>query len=150
MRTYFPSLNGLRAISVLLVIAYHLKIYFLYSQGIDLGENLSFFADGNLGVNVFFIISGFLITSLLLEEERMNSTISLKNFYIRRTIRIFPAYYFMLAVYFILQLCQVIHIGPSSWFTAVTYTKYFNADQDTVTAHAWSLSVEEHFYLLWP
>ena len=55
---------------------------------------MNFLRDGHLGVNVFFVISGFLITSLMLQEEAETNTVSLKNFYIRRTLRIFPAYYF--------------------------------------------------------
>jgi peptidoglycan/LPS O-acetylase OafA/YrhL len=109
-----------------------------------------FLQDGHLGVTVFFVISGFLITTLLLKEEAKTKTISLKKFYVRRTLRIFPAYYFLLLVYFILQLSGQIHINGISWLTAVTYTKYFNWTDDWYTSHAWSLSIEEHFYLLWP
>ncbi len=150
----YPSLNGLRAISIIFVIIHHLSIKNQIFHGIAefkwLSPITSFLSDGHLGVNVFFVISGFLITSLLLKEEMQWKTISLKNFYIRRTLRIFPAYYFLLLVYFILQLFNFIHIEKSSWLTAITYTKYFNWYSDWVTAHAWSLSIEEHFYLFWP
>jgi peptidoglycan/LPS O-acetylase OafA/YrhL len=146
----YPSLYGLRAISILLVLFYHFGLP-------DLPQNLQWanplfalFRDGQLGVNIFFVISGFLITSLLLQEEAAQGKISLKNFYIRRTLRIFPAYYFLLLVYAILQIKGMIDIKKDSWLTAVTYTKYFNWNDEHYTPHAWSLSVEEHFYLFWP
>jgi peptidoglycan/LPS O-acetylase OafA/YrhL len=150
----YPSINGLRAISILLVIFHHLSIKEFLFSGTEKVEWLfpltSFLQDGHLGVNVFFVISGFLITSLMLNEETTTNTISLRNFYIRRTLRIFPAYYFLLIVYFILQLFQIVYISNESWLTAITYTKYFNWKLDWITAHAWSLSIEEHFYLFWP
>jgi peptidoglycan/LPS O-acetylase OafA/YrhL len=82
-----PSLDGLRAISILLVILDH----FLS----NLGFPINTFLFGNLGVRIFFIISGFLITSILMEEIEKTSTINLVKFYFRRTLRIFPAYYFI-------------------------------------------------------
>ena len=150
----YPSLNGLRAISILFVLFQHLSVkYNVFEEAYHykfLLPIVNFIRDGNLGVNVFFVISGFLITSLLLAEKKNHQTISLKNFYIRRTLRIFPAYYFYLIVLLVLQLASVIHIGSSAWLTAIIYTKYFNWEQDWFTGHAWSLSIEEHFYLCWP
>ncbi|AFK05720.1 acyltransferase 3 (plasmid) [Emticicia oligotrophica DSM 17448] len=148
-----PSLNGLRAISILLVIFRHLEIeYHLLLDKLPnaLKPFYIFFSDGQLGVNMFFVISGFLITTLLIVEEEKTKTVSLKNFYIRRTLRIFPAYYFYLLVLLILQLTNVIYINNESWLTAVTYTKYFNWSSDWFTSHGWSLSIEEHFYLMFP
>src|SRR6476659_7374830 len=121
-----PSLNGLRAISILLVIASHYVMYYFNVNHVPLDDTLVSFNLGHLGVNVFFVISGFLITSLLLREEEVAGNISLKNFYARRTIRIFPAYYFVLIVYGVLQLLHIISISKTSWITAITYTKYFN------------------------
>lgn len=153
-RLKYPSINGLRAVSIVLVIIHHLCLsdpLFSRLENVRwLRPLISFLQDGQLGVNVFFVISGFLITSLMLEEENITKTISLKHFYIRRTLRIFPAYYFLLFVYFILQLLNLIHISEMSWLTAITYTKYFNWESEWLTAHAWSLSVEEQFYLFWP
>jgi peptidoglycan/LPS O-acetylase OafA/YrhL len=150
----YPSLNGLRAVSIILVIFHHLE----YSYNIDrnlinikwLTPFIDLIEDGPLGVNMFFVISGFLITSLLYEEELATAAISLKNFYTRRILRIFPAYYFLLFVYFILQLLGIISISNASWLTALTYTKYLNWPLDWYTGHAWSLSIEEQFYLFWP
>jgi len=107
---------------------------------------------GQLGVNVFFIVSGFLITVLMLEEETLNGNVNLKKFYARRAFRIFPAFYFLLLTYFLLQLAGILHFHINSWITSLTYTKYFPIRNGTEweSDHLWSLSVEEHFYLLWP
>jgi peptidoglycan/LPS O-acetylase OafA/YrhL len=151
----YPSINGLRAISILLVIMHHLVIQ-QYLPTSFLGTGLvpiylsTLLQNGHLGVNIFFVISGFLITSLMQQEEAGNKSISLKKFYIRRTLRIFPAYFFLLLVYFFLQLFNYIKISNASWLTAITYTKYFNWNLDWYTSHAWSLSIEEHFYIFWP
>lgn len=150
----YPSINGLRALSILSVIISHLD----FKQGFfqDWKEDnhalnlLKFFLqDAQFGVNVFFVLSGFLITSLLIEEERRTQTVSLKKFYIRRTLRIFPAYYFVLLVYFVLQIENYLHLSDLSWITALTFTKQFYRTE-WFTAHFWSLSVEESFYLFWP
>lgn len=147
-----PSLYGLRALSVLLVINHHLSVqhnWFQSSFGLK-WLTFEFIKDGQIGVTIFFVISGFLITTLLIQEERTNQEISLKKFYIRRSLRIFPAYYFLLLVYFLLQSVQYLHIPFDAWLTALTYTKYLNWDSDWYTAHAWSLSIEEQFYIFWP
>lgn len=150
----YPSLNGLRALSILLVVSSHLGIKENWLAKIEeyrwLRPFTKLIQEGNLGVNVFFVISGFLITSLMLNEEDNTKIVSLRKFYIRRTLRIFPAYYFLLLVYFVLQLFNVINLSDISWITAITYTKYFNLSSDWITSHGWSLSVEEHFYLFWP
>ncbi|MFP5041319.1 acyltransferase family protein [Parasediminibacterium sp. JCM 36343] len=152
----YPSLNGLRAISIIIVIIHHFSYHgyipsiLQNSKWLYLIFNL--LEDGQFGVNVFFVISGFLITSLMLKEDAKTATIGLPHFYIRRVLRIFPAYYTLLLFYFIVQQFGYIKISNASWATAITYTKDFNflAGWDWYTAHGWSLSVEEQFYLLWP
>jgi peptidoglycan/LPS O-acetylase OafA/YrhL len=139
-----PSLNGLRAISIAIVIIFHAGF-----------RNLGYanFPGGQLGVNIFFIISGFLITLLLIEEEKVSKKISLKKFYLRRIFRIFPAYYFLLFTYYILQVTGVLHFTERSWIEAGSYSEDIplpKADDNWEMGHLWSLSVEEHFYLLWP
>lgn len=150
----YPSLNGLRAISIFFVICYHLSIQNnLFKEAFQyklLQPIINLIRDGSLGVNIFFVISGFLITSILLNEKNNSQTISFKFFYIRRTLRIFPAYFFYLGILFVLQLTSIIHIDNESWLTSITYTKYLNIKLDWITAHAWSLSIEEQFYLCWP
>ena len=149
MKKQIPSLNGLRATSIFIVIFHHLRAAGTFGA-FKAPPLLSIFLDGNFGVNVFFVISGFLITTLLIGEEEEYGKVSLKNFYIRRIFRIFPAYYFVLLVYFILQLCSVLYFTRESWLSSIFYYKYFFTKVDAESAHFWSLSVEEHFYLIWP
>lgn len=149
-----PSLNGLRAISVLMVMLHHTFIMYPPLRAVldvpVLGEIVNFFTQGQMGVNVFFVISGFLITTLLTRELAANGRVSIKNFYIRRAFRIFPAYYFILLVYFLLQVFGYWKFSNDSWFTSLTYLKYTNWNADWESAHFWSLSIEENFYLFWP
>jgi peptidoglycan/LPS O-acetylase OafA/YrhL len=143
MKEHIPSLNGLRAISIFLVLFAHIIL-----KNFNFTEN----PGGQIGVTIFFVISGYLITLLLLKEEESKGTISLKSFYIRRTIRIFPIYYFLLFVYLILELVGVLNFCTNSWITSLTYTKYFpiKNGSEWESGHLWSLSIEEHFYLIWP
>lgn len=143
MTKLIPSLNGLRAISILLVVFSHVAYR---NFGVPDAPG------GQLGVNIFFVISGFLITLLLLKEEANTGTVSLRNFFTRRCLRIFPVFYFLLLVYFILQCAGILTLSSISWISSLTYTKYFFITQhpDWETGHLWSLSVEEHFYLIWP
>src|SRR5437764_5780551 len=85
---YFGALDGLRCISILMVIGFHCQL-----------TCTRFFHTGQYGVSLFFVISGFLITTLLLREQMTSGQISLKQFYIRRTLRIFPLYYATLIIY---------------------------------------------------
>ena len=144
----FPSLNGLRAISIIIVILSHLIRFNFYIFQREINWIPIF--NGDLGVNVFFVISGFLITSLLLNEEEKYGSVSIKSFYIRRVLRIFPAYFFLLLVYFLLQLLGYLRIPAVVWATSLTYTKFLNPLVEGYTAPAWSLSIEEFFYLFWP
>jgi peptidoglycan/LPS O-acetylase OafA/YrhL len=140
-----PSLDGMRAISILLVIFAHCS-----GNLPPLGLYL-FFA--HTGVSVFFVISGFLITSLLLKELNATGTISIRRFYLRRAFRIFPPFYFYLGTIFVLALVGVFHTPLRAFFFAATYTMDYYLGPGAAFAglqHLWSLSVEEQFYLLWP
>jgi peptidoglycan/LPS O-acetylase OafA/YrhL len=140
MSKLIPSLNGLRALSIIAV---------LFSHAQERTFHLPFSYGGPIGVNIFFVISGFLITLLLIKEEETNGTISLKDFFIRRSLRIFPVYFLLLLVYFLLQNLHILSIPQTSWISSLTYTRYFFKGE-WETGHLWSLSVEEHFYLVWP
>jgi peptidoglycan/LPS O-acetylase OafA/YrhL len=141
-----PSLDGLRALSVLVVILGH-------SESILL-DRIPFnivFRSGGQGVAVFFVISGFLITHLLLKELERTGGINLKKFYFRRTFRIFPPFYFFLLVVILLALFKVVPVDRHSLVAAFTYTyNYVPYSGAWVLHHCWSLAVEEQFYLLWP
>lgn len=137
-----PSLDGARAISIGLVIVAHLDLM-KYVPGLWRVDT------GNLGVRIFFVISGFIITTLLLAELRRTDTVSLTNFYRRRILRILPAYYTFLGT---VMLVSVLRGGVATW-TNVWPATIFIADYvnvPLVVGHTWSLAVEEQFYLLWP
>ena len=151
MKSYIPSLNGLRALSIIMVILYHLDGNELFDHEGVVHSFARFLFHGPLGVSIFFAISGFLITTLLIREEIEKGSISLKAFYTRRMIRIFPAYYFYLFVILLLTLDGYLRPTLIDWLSSVTYTKQFFMGHTVFeTSHLWSLSVEEVFYLLWP
>ncbi|MEZ5966593.1 MAG: acyltransferase [Planctomycetota bacterium] len=142
-RRHFASLDGVRCVSILAVLWHH-------SPTIDFTP----LTRGFLGVDLFFVLSGFLITTLLLRERDATGTISLRAFYMRRVLRIFPLYY---AVLFGQALVLAL-LKPGSemakgffdvlpWY--VTYTANWGP-KENLFAHAWSLAVEEQFYLVWP
>lgn len=106
---------------------------------------------GPLGVRVFFVISGMLITRLLLEERQHTGGVSLKEFYARRTLRILPAMWVYVAVIAALALTGIIAVPRRDFVHALTYTtNYISAERSWYLGHIWSLSVEEQFYILWP
>jgi len=142
-----PSLDGLRAVSISLVLYGHLE----GGHGFPSIGITRWFGDvAHLGVTVFFVISGFLITSLLMSERERTGTISLKNFYLRRTLRIFPAFYAFILALIAASVLGWIDLGGRDLAFALTYTVNYDADRSWNIGHLWSLSIEEQFYLLWP
>lgn len=137
-----PSLDGVRAIAIGLVIVCHL--------GGDLGVGDPF-GLGNIGVRVFFVLSGFLITSLLLQEEDKHERVSLRRFYFRRSFRIFPPFYTYIFIMLVLSQFGLSNLTVSSVIPALTYTSnYWSAGAGYTLSNSWSLAVEEQFYLIWP
>jgi len=134
-----PSLDGLRTISISLVVVGHWAELRYHSDVAG--------AFANLGVRIFFIISGYLITTLLLKEHEKTSTIRLREFYLRRAYRILPAAMaFMLPVF-------VIFWHYLRWYhmaAAALYLANFDFSHPWFLGHLWSLGVEEQFYFLWP
>jgi len=144
-----PSLDGFRAISILMVLYGHLCG--TRNFPISIPEYGRWCGDvAHLGVLVFFVISGLLITSLLMSEREMTGTISLKRFYLRRVVRIFPAFYAFILVMAIATLLGAVHLTGRDFAYALTYTVNFEPNRGLAIGHLWSLSVEEQFYLLWP
>lgn len=141
------SLDGLRALSILLVLLGHLD----GTLGFPALHLSHVIGDGaHLGVQVFFVISGFLITVLLVEERDAQGSVSLANFYARRTVRILPAFLAYYAVLVWAHLAGRIHLSGTDFIVAATYTANYYPGRSWEIGHLWSLSVEEQFYLLWP
>lgn len=139
-----PSLDGLRTISIALVVANHVQMS--YSQKLEDIYNF-----GNLGVRIFFVISGFLITGLLLKELNETGRIALLKFYFRRTLRIFvPFYFFLLIVFVATVLGWIPSISTENFFNTATYTSNYLGNEAWDITHSWSLAVEEQFYLIFP
>lgn len=142
--SHLHSLDGFRGISILLVVIGHT------CARMD-SRLLQFFFNGSLGVYVFFVISGFLITTLLLKEKLKTGTISLKNFYMRRFLRIFPVAYLYLITLGILNYLLNLQVPMLAFTGAALYIMNFEYFQvNWYTHHYWSLSIEEQFYLIFP
>jgi peptidoglycan/LPS O-acetylase OafA/YrhL len=141
------SLDGLRAVAILMVVFAHLA----GTAGLPTWVSQLFPTFlGRLGVRVFFVISGFLITRLLLIEHRQYGSIRLGAFYFRRTFRILVPYYtFLTVVYFASRLGWV-ELAPGDLEYAVAYLTNYHPNGAWALGHSWSLAVEEQFYLLWP
>jgi len=140
-----PSLDGLRAVSILLVVMGHTTNHCsLLSASTDFIHDYAY-----VGVVIFFVISGFLITTLLLKEKVSNSCIDVRKFYMRRVLRIIPVSFLYITVVFLLNIFLSLGIETSAFWCALTYTVNF-FDVPKLLGHLWSLSVEEQFYLFWP
>jgi peptidoglycan/LPS O-acetylase OafA/YrhL len=146
-RKYFDALDGLRGLSILAVIWHHT------------GAHTGILSRGYLGVDLFFAISGLLITTLLLREQGRTGTVSLRGFYLRRTLRIFPLYYAVIALYLLLVTGLERATPAGAGFLAnlpafLTYTSNWFVDLGSgnrvIFYFAWSLATEEQFYLVWP
>ena len=143
-----PSLDGLRAISVFMVVAAHMNG--VLAKSIPLVPYWLYIFWGALGVQTFFVISGFLITYLLLKELTATGTLSLRRFYLRRSLRIFPPLYAYLAVGLALTFAGFFAGNVRAFIVAGTYTSNYLGGGSELLEHTWSLSLEEQFYLLWP
>lgn len=142
-----PSLDGLRAISIVLVLFGHLA----GTRGFPVPTSVgNFLNTAELGVHIFFVISGFLITQLLLDELARKQRIAVGRFYLRRTLRIFPPYYVFIGAMVLAQVAGWIALAPQDPLRALTYTTNYDEARSWYVGHTWSLSVEEQFYLLWP
>ena len=143
------GLDGIRAYAALMVVVSHMYLF------IELYNNNSPYYSlvrGIIGVKIFFILSGFLITNLLYKEYKKYGRISLKLFIIRRGLRIFPVFYLFILAVLIIGLFFETMVSPKQLFYASIY--WFNHlprdEYSILLGHTWSLAVEEHFYILWP
>lgn len=145
-----PSLDGLRAASIAIVILSHTRS--LLPAGVADSGLFRYVIGGGLhGVQIFFVLSGYLITTLLLREYHRTGAFSFKRFYARRCLRIFPPFYVYFAVLGVLWITGRIPQHWPTYLAAATYTFiYLPHPQGWLVLHSWSLSIEEQFYLLWP
>ncbi len=145
-RSYYPALDGLRGVAILMVV-------FLHNFGF-----MNYFFFGWLGVDLFFVLSGFLITEILLKT--IGTPHFLRNFYLRRILRIFPLFYLTLIIcLFILPQIRNLNIdlnyyvNHQVWFWTYLQNWLFIFNEPTgskMLLHTWSLAVEEQFYIVWP
>jgi peptidoglycan/LPS O-acetylase OafA/YrhL len=146
-----PSLDGFRAFSIVLVVGSHLSASHTvpadWQSLIEIFDGK--FSNGSLGVRIFFCISGFLITTLLLKEKAKHARIDLRNFYARRFLKIVPVSYAYIFFLYMLTRVYGLRISDCEFLTALTYTKNYGC-AGYMEGHLWSLSVEEQFYLIWP
>ena len=151
VKTRLPSLDGWRAIAILSVLGAHSRGLPGVTPSLDPVFKWAF--DGDLGVRLFFIISGFLITYLLARENEKAGQISLKHFYLRRGLRILPVYFTFLIILAGLQLFTPYTQSGTAWLVNLTFTTNLVKDFSTMpwtSGHLWTLAVEEQFYLIWP
>ena len=132
VRGRFPSLDGLRAVAILLVVQAHVAGGRYSLPGLGTGHFPLRFAYGHLGVQIFFVISGFLITTLLLQEQDKQGRISLKQFYIRRALRILPASYVFMLVLIILAGMGVLSIPQNSFLASFLYVRNYFGGRELV------------------
>jgi peptidoglycan/LPS O-acetylase OafA/YrhL len=143
-RGRIPSLDGLRAIAIGLVLFCHWHFPLCEHPAVHAVH----WRAGVFGVQLFFVLSGFLITTLMLREVQRTGGLSVRHFYLRRILRIVPVYVVYLAVLIALQAAGLLYMSGRHWLALGTYTVNFLGAP--LSVHVWSLSVEEHFYLLWP
>jgi peptidoglycan/LPS O-acetylase OafA/YrhL len=150
--SYIPTLDGWRAIAILLVMFDHagdsLSNFLHWLNGSHLPHTL--LHRGQMGVYIFFGLSGYLITTRLLAEHASRGSISLSQFYLRRLFRVFPPMWTYLLVAGVLAFFSLIPVRADQWVSAATFLTNYYADRGWYLGHFWSLCVEEHFYLLWP
>ena len=163
-KIFFPNLDGLRFVCFLAVFLYHCnETIFPKIYNPKITSVLNFlFRNGNLGVNIFFVLSGFLITFLLIKEKEFKNTISLKNFYVRRILRIWPLFYLCVFLGFAVFPFFKYRTIPSpfelsNFWSYIFFAGNFNfikiwpAPPDALNLIVlWSVAVEEQFYLTWP
>lgn len=149
----FAPIDGIRALSILLVLVYHTFLVYDLSNPHEtvatiltkLGWAWTWAWNGDKGVDVFFVMSGFLISGILLRQYSKEGHLNLKNFYIRRYLRLTPAYYFMLTIYWLLAANN-----SSMIWANYLYVSNFIPYENQAAAWTWSLAVEEQFYFIYP
>ena len=161
-KVYFPGFNGLRFIAAVSVVIYHFEAFKIFY---DINNwTIRWSPDGEIAVTLFFVLSGFLITYLLLTEKQSTENVSIKKFYVRRILRIWPLYY-LIVITGLICLKFNLFYTPNSlaeinnhFFDKSLLFIFFMPNVASVSFgnilalinHSWSIGVEEQFYLLWP
>ncbi len=165
-RVFFPNLDGLRFLSFFVVFLFHCYMTvspYIRESNPGAHDTIEFlFRYGSLGVNFFFVLSGFLITYLLIKEKELTGTIHVGNFYVRRILRIWPLYYMVLVIAFVIfpifkaMQGEVYHERVNQWYYVFfganfEYMRIWPEHPEAVAVSVlWSVAVEEQFYLTWP
>lgn len=165
-KIFFPNLNGLRFVSFFVVFLYHCYLSFYIhihdAQPVAYDVLKFLFKNGYLGVNFFFVLSGFLITYLLIKEKEVAGQVHVGNFYLRRIFRIWPLFYLAVLIGFVLHPLSKILSGlpteePANWRYYLIFAANFDyinmvpvRPNGVVLPVLWSVCVEEQFYLTWP
>jgi peptidoglycan/LPS O-acetylase OafA/YrhL len=162
-RVYFRNLNGLRFFAALAVIFHHVEQYKFWAKMPNLWGDTAIDALGHKAVSFFFVLSGFLITYLLLEEHRKTQDINVRNFYVRRILRIWPLYYLivLICLFFLPHVFETLSMGGdffsrNYWLVGLLLLLVLPNVVRTFVPNVvggnqlWSIGVEEQFYLVWP
>jgi peptidoglycan/LPS O-acetylase OafA/YrhL len=153
--SYYPQLDSFRAIACLSVILFHSNTV----TTLTVKNSFSFFKGGFLGVDLFFVLSGYLITSLLLKEFNATNTISIKKFYYKRVLRLYPPILLSVLLFLVPYLFVDFKEALSNMFFVLTYTSdvvrlfqyiYPALQYPLMFSHTWSLAIEEQFYIFYP
>ncbi|MCL6296723.1 acyltransferase family protein [Jejuia spongiicola] len=145
-KIHFYGLDHLRVLAITLVLIFHYTYFFTHP---DWWPAIAKF--GWTGVDLFFVLSGFLISSHLFQEIKNRSSFSYKHFFIKRAFRILPVYFVVVAIYFLFPILRERPTLPELWrFLTFTHNIGLDASVHNAFSHAWSLCVEEHFYILLP
>lgn len=164
---YIPALDGLRFFAFLLVFLHHSLLNISSSNPFVNYFLVIIQKNGWVGVDLFFVLSGYLITTLLLHEQKKNKKYSIKNFWIRRSLRIWPLYYLALLIGFLFPLHESLFIFDKNLslniieearialpfyltFTGNWFISLFGYGNFQLIGHLWTISLEEQFYLIWP
>jgi peptidoglycan/LPS O-acetylase OafA/YrhL len=166
-KIYFKNLDSIRFIAALMVYLAHAvspSYAYLPIKNTIWEKLLYTFSNGELGVSIFFVLSGFLITYLLISEYELNGHVKLRNFYIRRVLRIWPLFFFVVVFsFFVYPFAKSIigmdsphaaniwyHVTFLSNFDIINVNKFFNGNAAMSQSINWSVSIEEQFYVFWP
>lgn len=153
MTKYIKGFDALRCYSIVLVVVTHLGVAHIFEEGSYLRDHVFYFFSGAAGVNTFFAISGFLITTLILNEIKVTGSFNIKSFFIRRFLRLLPPVIpFFIAIFFFMKLGYIRETMVGLFFSIFylfNFVPKAKAFWSTELSHTWSLAVEEQFYVIW-